>query len=62
MSLSKSQSNYLTGAVVAGALLAILFGVLAANSSGGNQGAYIAACIACVVAGGVALVYLLMRR
>lgn len=62
MSLTKNQSTYLTGSVIAGAVLAILFGVLASNASGGTQITYIGACIVAALAGIAALVYLLMRR
>jgi hypothetical protein len=36
-------------------VLAILFGILSANSSGGNSTAYLAAAIVCAIAGVVGL-------
>lgn len=62
MSLTQTQKNYWTGSAVAGAVLAILFGILAATSSGGNQGAYIAACVACALVMVVSVVVLLVRK
>jgi hypothetical protein len=52
--MSKTK-QYGYGSFVAGVVLAILFGVLSANSSGSNQTAYIAACVVCAVAGVVGL-------
>ncbi len=62
MSLTKNQTTYLTGSVIAGAVFAILFGILAANSSGGNQVAYITACVVCALAGIAALIYLQVKK
>lgn len=62
MSLTQTQKNYWTASAVAGAALAILFGILAATSSGGNQGAYIAACVACALVMVVCVVVLLVRK
>ncbi len=62
MSFSQAQKNYWTGTAVAGAALAILFGILAANSSGGNAGAFIAACVVCALIAVAAVAVLLLRR
>lgn len=62
MSLTQTQKNYWTASAVAGAALAILFGILAATSSGGNQGAYIAACVACALVLVVCVVVLLVKK
>ncbi len=61
MSVSRTQKNYWTGAVVAGAAFAILFGILAGNS-GGSQGAYIGAAVVCGLIAVASLVVLLVRR
>jgi Na+/melibiose symporter-like transporter len=48
MSLTSAQKKSLGGSAAAGAALAILFGILAGTSSGGgNQTAYIGACVVC---------------
>ena len=52
-----NATKYWLGSCIAGAVLAILFGVLAGNSSGGNQTAYIAAAITC---GGIAVLSLVV--
>ena len=62
MSLSQAQKNYWPGTAVAGAALAILFGILAANSSGGNSGAFIAAGVVCALIAVAAVAVLLLRR
>jgi hypothetical protein len=61
-SLTQTQKNYWTGAAVAGAAFAILFGILAATSSGGNQGAYIGACVVCGLIAVASVVVLLVRK
>jgi uncharacterized membrane protein YesL len=62
MALTQAQKTYWTGAAVIGAVLALLFGILAANASAGNQGAYIAACVVCALIAAASAVVLLTRR
>jgi hypothetical protein len=45
------RKQYGFGSFGVGVVLAILFGVLSANSSGSNSTAYLAAAIVCAVAG-----------
>ncbi|MCB0912956.1 MAG: hypothetical protein KDB60_15200 [Propionibacteriaceae bacterium] len=62
MSLSQAQKNYWTGAIVVGAVIAVLFGILAGNSAGGNQTAYIGAAVVGGVIAVGSLIVLLTRR
>jgi hypothetical protein len=61
MALTTAQKTYYGGSIAVGAILAIVFAILAAQG-GNNQPAYIAAAVGSGLAGVVALIIMLVKR
>jgi hypothetical protein len=61
MALTTAQKTYFGGSIVVGAVLAVVFSILAAQGDN-NQTAYIAAAVASGIAGVVALIVMLVKR
>ena len=61
MALSTAQKTYYGGSFIAGLVLALLFGILAANTQS-NHGAYIGAAVATGIAGLVGGIIFLVNK
>lgn len=53
----QTSTKFGLGSLIVGTVLAVLFGILSANSSGGNHDAYVAAAVTC---GAIALISLIV--
>lgn len=60
--MASIAKNYGLGQFITGVVLAILFGILAGATSGGNKPAYIGAAIVCGIAAAVGLIIFLVKK